>query len=38
MRQENEKIIRENNELHQQMIRVKEESKQATNHFSLQLK
>ena len=31
LRQENERILRENNELHQQMIKVKEESKQMEN-------
>ena len=38
LRAENERLLRENNELHQQMIRVKEESKQMEQQWTLRLK
>ena len=38
LKQENERVIQENNLLHQQMIRVKEESQQAISQLQLRLK
>ena len=38
MKQENEKLVRENNELHQHMIRVKEDSAAAVGTLSLNIK
>jgi hypothetical protein len=38
LKQENEKLVRENNELHQQMIRVKEDAAAALGSASLNIK
>lgn len=38
LKQENARLVRENNELHQQMISVKEESKQLESQMTLRLK
>ena len=38
MKQENARLVRENNELHQQIIQVKEDAKQKENQYMLHLK
>ena len=38
LKQENARLVRENNELHQQIIQVKEEAKQRENQYMLHLK
>lgn len=38
LRQQNEKLVQENNELHQQMIRIKEENRRLENQYGLQMR
>ena len=38
MKQENARLVRENNELHQQIIQVKEEAKQKESQYALHLR